>query len=72
MTKAQQWARERNGIKFILRGIVENLKTQSFKSCLLTTEKAELRRAVIFLNETIGSWKGRNSLSKKKFMGESK
>lgn len=68
MTKAQKWARERNGIKFVLSGITENLKTQSFKSCLLTTEKAELRRAVILLNETMGCWKARNELSKKKFM----
>ena len=68
MTKAQKWARERNGIKFILGGIVKNLKNLSFKPCLLTTEKAELRRAILFLNETIGSWKARNGLSKKKFM----
>ena len=70
MTKAQKWARERNVVKFILKVIIENLKGLSAKSCLLQTEKAELKRSIIFLNETIGSWKARNGLSKKKYTEE--
>lgn len=73
MTKAQKWARERNVNKFILGGITKNLKSMiSRSSCLLITEKAELKRAILFLNGTLGSWKARNELSKKKYMEESK
>ena len=68
MTKAQKWARERNGVKFVLLGIKKNLINLSEKTCLLATEKKELKRAVLFLNETLGSWKLRNGLSKKKFI----
>lgn len=68
MTKAQEWARERNGVKFILSGITRNLKVQGEKDCLLTTEKKEIRRAVLFLHEVLGDWKTRTPLSKKKFM----
>ena len=70
MTKAQKWARDRNGAKFLLKGITSNLKGVSMRTSLLTTEKAEIRRAILFINETLGSWKVRNVLSKKKWMEE--
>ncbi len=68
MTKAQKWARERNGAKFLLKGIAANLKSISMRTSLLTTERSKVRRAVLLINEILGSWKGRNTLSKKKFM----
>ena len=68
MTKAQKWARERNQAKFRLAGIRENLRLVSNLGTLLSTEKKELRRAILFLDETIGSWRTRNGMSKKKFM----
>jgi len=68
MTKAQEWARKRNGAKWRIKGINENLRNLSMESSLLTTERAELRRAVLFITQSLNNWEERNSLSKKKFM----
>ncbi len=70
MTKAQKWARERNSAKWRLKGIRENLKMLARNSSLLITERKELKRSVIFIDETLSSWKARNGLAKKKFMEE--
>ncbi len=69
LSKQAKWARDRNGAKFLLKGITANLKTILGRQSLLTTEKSELKRAIIAIDETLYIWKGRNSLSKKKFMG---
>jgi len=68
MTKAQEWARQRNGIKFRLAGVRENLRMMTISNVILSTEKKEMKRAILFLDEVIGSWRTRNGMSKKKFM----
>lgn len=68
MSKAQEWARGRNGAKWRVTGVVATLQTLSAEPSLLATERGELRRSILLLKETLGCWKARTGLSKKKFM----
>ncbi len=68
MTKAQKWAKIRNFNKFRLEGIRQTLSNLTKDNFLTPTEVREIRRTIISLDEVINCWRGRNSISKKKFM----
>ena len=68
MSKAQDWAQQRFVAKGRVTSVMQNLKNLTKVNYLLATERAEIRRAVLLLKETLGCWKARTGLSKKKFM----
>ena len=69
MTKAQKWARERNGAKFRIKGSIANMTALIKNSKALTREeRRELTEIVLKLNGVTNRWKGYNEVSKENFM----
>ena len=70
MKVTMKWARERNFAKFRIKGIINNLHLLIDQKVTLRVEKGELKRAIIYLNETLENWESRNTLSKNRYVKE--
>ena len=68
MTKAHKWARERNGTKWRLLGIKQNLKGMSVNKSLTISERVQLDLALNNIGSIIHEWKDHNREAKANYL----
>lgn len=68
-TKAQQWASQRNHLKYRLKGLAGNLRTTAHYNVCIGKEKKELLQAAQIINNIIEfDWKIASKISKANYL----
>jgi hypothetical protein len=67
-TKAQRWASRRNGAKFRLRGMRNNLDSLCQESILSPVERDSTWACIGLLDHLLMKWEDRNQISKQTFL----
>ena len=70
MTIAQDWARERNGLKRSLTGMLTRCRSMSSCISLMGSEKDYIKRIEAHLKIALSDWDNRNKYSKRKYLRE--
>lgn len=70
MTIEQDWARERNGLKKSIKGMLSKCGNMSSCFSFLGSEKDYIEKVEKLLNNVILGWDERNKYSKRKYLRE--
>ena len=70
MTIAQDWARERNGLKRSLMGMLSRCRNISSCISLMGSEKDYIKKVEMHLKAILSDWDNRNKYSKRKYLRE--